>query len=331
MSSDSHSYEHSSSLFKPFVALAFSVFILITLSKRSTICCKCCHLAEYATLGLLIFRALSHSRTNLPPWSWPRVGGTLLIVFLYAATDEYHQSFVPTRTPLFSDVCICLSGGYAATRPAAGLDLSLLAKTQAPTMKRPFVIVVSFYAIGLLLAEFFQPSLPSLFAGSFLVLVLTFIFKKKIKAVPALRFCSCSLAGPIWFFTRRIFLPMICAASLAMDRPLQRCTERRCGRPRQTFRTRWRRNRTFASPGAGFPEIRMDKGWQLKEGAVMVSTPGSLSTNYFTGQSVEISGVVAQPPLPLARGLFNDREYLKTHGIYYVLKTSSVIDWYCRN
>jgi VanZ family protein len=71
---------------------------------------KCCHLTVYAILGLLVFRALRHSRTKLPPWSWPRVGGTLLIVFLYACSDEYHQSFVPGRTALFSDVCIDTSG-----------------------------------------------------------------------------------------------------------------------------------------------------------------------------------------------------------------------------
>ncbi len=45
-------------------------------------------------------------------------------------------------------------------------------------MKRPFVIVVSFYALGLLLAEFFQPPLLALFAASFLVLILVFAIEK---------------------------------------------------------------------------------------------------------------------------------------------------------
>jgi VanZ family protein len=46
----------------------------------------------------------------LPAWSWPKVLGTLLVVFLYAALDEFHQSFVPTRTPLVSDVFIDTAG-----------------------------------------------------------------------------------------------------------------------------------------------------------------------------------------------------------------------------
>jgi len=72
---------------------------------------KCGHLMEYAILALLLWRALHLSKNNLPDWSWPKVGGTLLIVFLYAATDEFHQSFVPTRTAHVSDVFIDTAGG----------------------------------------------------------------------------------------------------------------------------------------------------------------------------------------------------------------------------
>lgn len=71
---------------------------------------KCAHLTEYAILALLVWRALHQSKNNLPTWSWPKVGCTLLVVFLYAASDEYHQSFVPTRTAQFSDVVIDISG-----------------------------------------------------------------------------------------------------------------------------------------------------------------------------------------------------------------------------
>src|ERR1700722_16958965 len=45
-------------------------------------------------------------------------------------------------------------------------------------MKRPLAAVVSFYAIGLLLAEIFQPPLAVLFSISFLVLVLAIVLKK---------------------------------------------------------------------------------------------------------------------------------------------------------
>src|SRR5208282_14306 len=56
--------------------------------------------------------------------------------------------------------------------------------------------------------------------------------------------------------------------------------------------------------------------------------PGTLPGNFFAGQSVEIdNGVIARPPLPLAEGLFNYRDYLQTRGIFYQLKTGSTNDW----
>jgi VanZ family protein len=113
-SADPQSHERSRHIFRPILLWLFPHMSDQDFEKIHLVLRKCCHLTEYAILGLLVFRALSHSKTNLPPWSWPRVGGALLIVFLYAATDEYHQSFVPGRTALFSDVCIDTGGATIA-------------------------------------------------------------------------------------------------------------------------------------------------------------------------------------------------------------------------
>jgi VanZ family protein len=110
-SADSQSYQHSSSIITPLLRWLFPHLAESQIDGIHHFLRKCCHLTEYAILALLVFRALTHSRTTLPPWSWPRIGGTLLLVFLYAASDEYHQSFVPGRTALFSDVCIDTGGG----------------------------------------------------------------------------------------------------------------------------------------------------------------------------------------------------------------------------
>jgi len=110
-SSDSHSYEHSSRFFEPLLHWLFPNLSQANVDIIHHIFRKCCHLTEYAILALLLWRALHVSKSKLPAWSWPKVGGTLLLVFLYAASDEFHQSFVPTRTPLFSDVLIDTTGG----------------------------------------------------------------------------------------------------------------------------------------------------------------------------------------------------------------------------
>lgn len=110
-SSDSHSYQHSFSIVGPFLRWLFPHMAQENIDKIHHVIRKCAHLTEYAILALLLWRALHLSKNKLPAWSWPKVGGTLLVVFLYAATDEFHQSFVPSRTPLVSDVFIDTTGG----------------------------------------------------------------------------------------------------------------------------------------------------------------------------------------------------------------------------
>ena len=53
------------------------------------------------------------------PWNWAEAGLSLSGVFAYAATDEFHQIFVPTRTPAVTDVMIDTCGG-AVVPGAAG-------------------------------------------------------------------------------------------------------------------------------------------------------------------------------------------------------------------
>jgi len=75
---------------------------------------KCAHLTEYAVFALLLWRALRKPVKNDPrPWLWREARLALLMVALYAASDEFHQCFVPTRTGLVSDVLVDTAGGAA--------------------------------------------------------------------------------------------------------------------------------------------------------------------------------------------------------------------------
>jgi len=71
---------------------------------------KCCHLAEYSILALLLWRAFSQSPGNWRLWSQLKVRRVILIAMLYASTDEFHQAFVPTRTSRVTDVLIDTAG-----------------------------------------------------------------------------------------------------------------------------------------------------------------------------------------------------------------------------
>ena len=110
-SSDQGSFPRSSRIIAPIVLWLFPHASEGEVHAVVVVVRKCGHLTEYAVFALLVWRALHQSKNHLPAWSWPKVGGTLLLVFLFAATDEFHQSFVPTRTPLVSDVFIDTAGG----------------------------------------------------------------------------------------------------------------------------------------------------------------------------------------------------------------------------
>jgi len=62
---------------------------------------KLAHVTEYAILGWLIQRAFDHRGKWWKSW---------LIAVAYAVTDEFHQSFVPGRTALATDVLIDSAG-----------------------------------------------------------------------------------------------------------------------------------------------------------------------------------------------------------------------------
>jgi VanZ family protein len=113
MSADSHSYQHSSTLFEPFLHWLFPRMPESQVLHHYFR--KCAHLSEYAVLALLLWRAIHRPNRNSPrPWKWDEAGLALAVVFAYAASDEFHQIFVPTRTPLITDVFIDTSGGAIA-------------------------------------------------------------------------------------------------------------------------------------------------------------------------------------------------------------------------
>lgn len=70
---------------------------------------KAAHCTEYFILYMLVYNALIDDTTIRKAYAL-----ALLVVFLYACTDEYHQSFVPGRGPSFRDVLVDSSGGLLA-------------------------------------------------------------------------------------------------------------------------------------------------------------------------------------------------------------------------
>jgi VanZ family protein len=111
-SADAQSYYHSSIYFEPLLRWLFPHLRQSQIEAIHHVFRKCCHLAEYAILAWLLWRAIRKPVKNDPrAWLWAEAGLALAIVFLYSASDELHQVFVPTRTAQVSDVLVDASGG----------------------------------------------------------------------------------------------------------------------------------------------------------------------------------------------------------------------------
>jgi VanZ family protein len=73
---------------------------------------KAAHFTEYAILAVFAARAFttsSHERLRRRFFYF-----ALMLVALYAFSDEFHQTFVSTRTGSFYDILIDITGGLAA-------------------------------------------------------------------------------------------------------------------------------------------------------------------------------------------------------------------------
>lgn len=107
-STDILSAEHTSRFLVPFLRWFDPQISWRALSAAQTIVRKLGHLTEYAILAALFWRALrgAHWRSKMSflfavAWS---------ACAIFAATDEFHQSFVPSRTASAKDVMIDACG-----------------------------------------------------------------------------------------------------------------------------------------------------------------------------------------------------------------------------
>jgi VanZ family protein len=111
------------SLWLPVLVWAAFIFYLsgipylrITEAWYDIILRKMAHMFVFGVLARLLARAFTSSTF----WSWKRVfTWSLVLAFLYACSDEYHQSFVPGRGGSALDVVLFDTTG-------AGLALGII-------------------------------------------------------------------------------------------------------------------------------------------------------------------------------------------------------------
>jgi VanZ family protein len=110
-STDVLSAEHTSRFLVPFLRwldpqISWNAIRQIHFAVR-----KLGHLTEYAILAALLWRAL---RVSLIGTRWKAAGLAFLFAVGYAFFDEFHQSFIPSRTSSIDDVAIDTCGALCA-------------------------------------------------------------------------------------------------------------------------------------------------------------------------------------------------------------------------
>ena len=111
-SSDNFNAGNTSRIIGPLILWLFPNTKPETLAVVHFITRKIAHFTEYAILGFLAARAFRTSPRPAISQRWFLICLTLIVV--YALLDEYHQSFVPSRTASIFDSFIDTAGGLTA-------------------------------------------------------------------------------------------------------------------------------------------------------------------------------------------------------------------------
>jgi VanZ family protein len=103
---------NTSRILRPLVLWLFPDISAERLGAIHFIARKGAHFFEYFVLGFLAARAFSSSSVVLLRRLWFK--WSVLLVLVYALIDEYHQSFIPSRTGSIYDSLIDVAGGLTA-------------------------------------------------------------------------------------------------------------------------------------------------------------------------------------------------------------------------
>ena len=108
-STSEFSAANTSQIIRPILLWLFPNLSEARLAAIHFVTRKAAHFTEYAVLALLARRAFISSSYALLQRYWFHTG--LLLVAIYGLLDEFHQSFVPSRTASIYDSAIDLAGG----------------------------------------------------------------------------------------------------------------------------------------------------------------------------------------------------------------------------
>ena len=112
-STERFSGAHTGGIVEALLRQSFPGLPINEVERIHTLIRKLGHLSEYFIFALLLMRAL---RAEIDDKSTLQaIFLSILVTILYAASDEFHQSFVPSRSASVTDVMIDAAGGGCGT------------------------------------------------------------------------------------------------------------------------------------------------------------------------------------------------------------------------
>ncbi len=126
-STDAYSAANTAILLKPLMLWIFPHMSPKLAEQAHWFARKLGHFSDYFVLAFLLIQAFRGEKRG--KWRWRWAVCTLVTVWIYAFTDEVHQAFVPSRTPLLSDVWLDFFGGSCSV---FYLYVYSILKTQGP-------------------------------------------------------------------------------------------------------------------------------------------------------------------------------------------------------
>jgi VanZ family protein len=112
MSTGTFSADHTSRFIGPLLRFLLPGYPEHDIAVLHGLIRKAGHVTEYFILGLLFFRALRGNARQGWQLRWALC--TILAVAVFALSDEFHQSWVASRTASLVDVSIDSAGGVLA-------------------------------------------------------------------------------------------------------------------------------------------------------------------------------------------------------------------------
>ncbi len=109
LSTDTFSSANTSQVITPLLLSIFSSASPDLVETVHDLIRNLAHWTEYFIWASLVIRAFRRDKGR--EWKRRWIHWTMMMVLFYALSDEFHQMFVPSRTPLLRDVMLDVFGG----------------------------------------------------------------------------------------------------------------------------------------------------------------------------------------------------------------------------